>query len=299
MIKFSGFDDWIEIFRGGEQKDSSGDVYDGDKLIDTAVATFNPAVHEPPVVIGHPETDAPAYGWVEALKKGFKDGVATLYAKFKNVCPDFAEILKKGFYKKRSAAFYSNGSLRHVGFLGAMPPAVKGLTDVEFGQNRGGNAVFEFPLEMETVFSETEFNEKLQEGIAREKNRLRAEFAEKERQARREAQKQEIAAFVGGKIKDGILPPALADAGLVGFMNSLDSDQVIQFSETGESKSQLNFMTDLINTFQRFPLFTELATKERAGDGSLLAEDKRDADLARKISDKAKTMFSEGEEKNG
>jgi hypothetical protein len=128
MPEFKGFDDWIPIFGGGKQTDSMGREHDGDALIEKAVANFNAAKHEPPVVIGHPADNAPAYGWVEGLKKEGR----LLLAKFKQVQPDFAQMVKDGLFKKRSAAFYPDGSLRHVGFLGAMPPAVKGLPDVAF-----------------------------------------------------------------------------------------------------------------------------------------------------------------------
>ena len=128
MINFKGFDDWIPIFQGGHQTDSAGCVHDGDALIDKALATFDASKHEPPVVIGHPVENAPAYGWVEGLKKQGD----MLLAKFKQIEPSFADMVKRGLFKKRSAAFYPDGSLRHVGFLGAKPPAVKGLPDVAF-----------------------------------------------------------------------------------------------------------------------------------------------------------------------
>jgi len=128
MIKFRGFDDWIPIFQGGSQTDSAGRVHDGDALIDKAVSTFNAARHEPPVVIGHPQENGPAFGWVEGLKRQGN----LLVAKFKQVEPGFADMVQRGLFKKRSAAFYPDGSLRHVGFLGAAPPAVKGLPDVAF-----------------------------------------------------------------------------------------------------------------------------------------------------------------------
>ncbi|ESP62809.1 hypothetical protein SMITH_190 [Smithella sp. ME-1] len=137
-MKFAGFEDWIPIFRGGKQTDSNGVEHDGDALIDKALANFNAAVHEPPICIGHPKEDAPSYGWVEGLKKHGN----LLLAKFKQVQPDFADMVKNGSFKKRSAAFYPDGSLRHVGFLGAMPPAVKGLPDVAFAE--GDAASFEF-----------------------------------------------------------------------------------------------------------------------------------------------------------
>jgi hypothetical protein len=142
MNNQKGFDSWIPIFRGGKQTDSNGVEHDGDALIDKAIAKFNAAVHEPPACIGHPKDDAPAYGWVKGLKKGADKLGNLLLAKFGQVEPAFGTMVKDGRIKKRSAAFYPDGTLRHVAFLGAMPPAVKGLPDVAFGD--GEAASFDF-----------------------------------------------------------------------------------------------------------------------------------------------------------
>ncbi|MBA3009468.1 MAG: hypothetical protein KKF12_17605 [Proteobacteria bacterium] len=131
-MKFKGFDEYIEIFKGGIQTDSTGATHDGDKLIEKALSTFNAKDHEPPAVIGHPKENAPAYAWVEGLKEEVTDTGRILLAKFKQVIPEFEEMVKKGLFKKRSASFYPDGRLRHVGFLGAAPPAVKGLADIGF-----------------------------------------------------------------------------------------------------------------------------------------------------------------------
>lgn len=141
MSEKKGFDGWVEIFKGGKQKAASGQEHDGDALIDAAVASFDPAFHEPPAVIGHPQGDMPAYAWVEGLRSELVNGTKVLFAKFKQVVPEFAEAVVAGRYKKRSAAFYPDGRLRHVGFLGAMVPAVKGLKDVSFGE---GEELIEF-----------------------------------------------------------------------------------------------------------------------------------------------------------
>ena len=132
MSKFKGFGDWVEIFKGGKQVDSGGNEHDGDAMIDQAVASFNAAEHEPPLVTGHPQDNDPAYGWVKDLKSEVVDGVKRLFMKASQVVPEFEELVKAGRFKKRSAAFYADGRLRHVGFLGAMPPAVKGLADLKF-----------------------------------------------------------------------------------------------------------------------------------------------------------------------
>lgn len=142
-LKFSGFKDWIEIFRGGRQVDSEGRKHDGDALIDKAVKSFDANEHEPPVVIGHPKDNAPAYGWVKGLKTTIKDGVKVLLMKAGDVVPEFENLAKQGLYKKRSASFYPDGRLRHVGFLGAAPPAVKGLADLQF-DDQDDAVTFEF-----------------------------------------------------------------------------------------------------------------------------------------------------------
>lgn len=139
-IDFSGFHDWVPIFTGGKQIDSQGLEHNGDAMIDKAMQLFDPEYHEPPITVGHPKDNSPAFGWVKALRKAtqkLKDGstVAVLMAKFKDVVPEFSQAVRQGLYKKRSASFYPDGRLRHVGFLGGMPPAVKGLADLRFGES--------------------------------------------------------------------------------------------------------------------------------------------------------------------
>jgi hypothetical protein len=110
-------------------------------------AGYNAAVHEAPLTIGHPAHDAPAYGWVKALS--FADGA--LQADCEE-SPELGELVSKGQYKKVSASFYTpqapsnptpgKWSLRHVGFLGAQPPAVKGLKAVSFAEAEEGVVTF-------------------------------------------------------------------------------------------------------------------------------------------------------------
>ena len=178
MIAFKGgFENWVEIFAGGKQTDMNGVSHDGDRLIETAVATFDPNFHEPPAVIGHPEHDDPAYGTVTAVKLDARDGKKILLAKFKDVEPSFADMVKAGRFSKRSAAFYPDGRLRHVGFLGAMPPAVKGLKNISFVDGAGKPLTFEF----------SETSPWAWEAIAGVLRRLREYFIEKEGAERADA----------------------------------------------------------------------------------------------------------------
>lgn len=121
--------DWIQLFRTGKHIDASGQEKEWRKEdLDRIVYSYNPQGHEAPVCIGHPEENAPAYGWVEALKR---DG-EVLYAKLKNLVPEFVDMVKRGLFKKRSISLYPDLTLRHIGFLGAMSPAIKGLENIRF-----------------------------------------------------------------------------------------------------------------------------------------------------------------------
>ena len=136
----------IEIFRTGTHTDMHGATLSFTEADLAAMAkAYDPAVSEAPIVVGHPKADAPAYGWISALseKKG------KLLADVRQVDPAFAEMVRAGRFKKLSASLYSPASpanpvpgvwyLRHVGFLGAQPPAVKGLAPVNFaaGEEEG------------------------------------------------------------------------------------------------------------------------------------------------------------------
>ena len=135
---------WIEVFKAGTHTDASGNTREWTiKDIDTIVALYNnqpeDSKHEAPIVIGHPEDNSPAYGWVEKLKR---DG-DVLLAKLKDLAPEFVAWVKKGLYKKRSISLYSDLLLKHVGFLGGVPPAVKGLADPKFA-NEKASILIEF-----------------------------------------------------------------------------------------------------------------------------------------------------------
>lgn len=131
----------IQIFKPGKHIAASGDAHNfSESDVAATIAAYDPALHEAPIVVGHPRHDLPAYGWVKALS--FADGA--LDAEPQQVDPAFAELVDAGRFKKISASFYAPDSpsnpvpgvyyLRHVGFLGAQPPAVKGLRSPEFNE---------------------------------------------------------------------------------------------------------------------------------------------------------------------
>jgi len=139
---FAGFDGWIELFRAGRQVDSAGREREWTaEELDQIVANHS-AASAAPHVIGHPRTDAPAYGWIAELKR---EG-DLLLGRSEQVMPEFAEAVSEGRYRRRSVAIGHDAErgfyLRHVGWLGAAPPAIKGLKDVEF--NDAAAEVYEF-----------------------------------------------------------------------------------------------------------------------------------------------------------
>ena len=143
----------IHIFRPGRHTSMQGATIDfGESDLIATANAYDPARHEAPLVIGHPRADAPAWGWVGGLTA---DG-GGLFATPRQLDPAFAEMVRAGRFKKVSASFYTPDSphnpvpgvyyLRHVGFLGAQPPAVKGLAPVNFaeGDTDEGCVSFDF-----------------------------------------------------------------------------------------------------------------------------------------------------------
>jgi len=122
---------WIEVFKTGTHTDSSGNTKKWTtKDLDRIVSNYAARKTDSPAVIGHPKSNSPAYGWVMELKR---DG-DLLLAKVKPTVKEFVEWVRKKLYKHVSISLRPDLSLRHVGFLGAAAPAVKGLKEAEFAE---------------------------------------------------------------------------------------------------------------------------------------------------------------------
>jgi len=123
----------MELFRSGNQTDSSGHSREWtEKDLDTMVKKFEELKTDVPATIGHPESDtAPAFAW---FKKFYRKG-DTLVGEMSDWTKEFGEMLKNKMFKHRSIALRPDLSLRHVAFLGAAMPAVKGLADFAFKEN--------------------------------------------------------------------------------------------------------------------------------------------------------------------
>ncbi|WP_338416684.1 peptidase [uncultured Sphaerotilus sp.] len=139
----------LEIFRAGRHVAMSGEsIAFSDDDIAASVAAYDPDLHEAPLVVGHPKHDLPAYGVVRSLSVSGSSIEATP----DHVDPAFAEMVNAKRFSKISASFYAPDSpsnpvpgvyyLRHVGFLGAQPPAVKGLRTPSFADGETGVVEF-------------------------------------------------------------------------------------------------------------------------------------------------------------
>jgi len=142
----------LAIFGAGTHVASDGKPYSFSEAdIQEIVDSYDPDVSEAPLVVGHPKTDAPAYGWAKALRAD--NGI--LFAEPHQVEAQFAGLVNAGRLKKISASIYLRDTpgnpkpgklyLKHIGFLGAQAPAVKGLPSAQFAD--GGEAPeFAIPL---------------------------------------------------------------------------------------------------------------------------------------------------------
>ena len=123
----SALDGWIDVCRAGAWRDMAGrDVCLNEDRLDRIVAAHASA-DPAPVVVGHPEADAPAYAWIDSLRRvGDR-----LQAKLRDIAPAFREAVEAGHYAGRSIALQGD-ALRHLGFLGGRAPAVPGLAPTCF-----------------------------------------------------------------------------------------------------------------------------------------------------------------------
>ena len=123
----SALDGWIDVCRAGTWRDMAGrKVAIDEARLDRIVAAYARA-GPAPVVVGHPETDAPAHAWIDALRRSGD----RLQARLRDIAPAFRQAVEAGRYASRSIALQGD-TLRHLGFLGGRTPAVPGLAPTRF-----------------------------------------------------------------------------------------------------------------------------------------------------------------------
>lgn len=238
-ISFSSSAGTIRIFKPGSftSVDGSRHSFSRDDLVQAAAA-YDPAGDPAPLVIGHPAIDHPAYGWATGLRLEGDE----LIADVDQVEPGFAETVNAGRYRKVSASFYppthhgnpKPGSwyLKHIGFLGAAAPALKGLGTVSLAEGDSAGLVsfalhdtpeHEPSQEKSTVTTKTE--DKTADFAERQRELDEREAAIKAREdaaikAARDARHTEHVSFAEDMVSKGTLAPA-GKGLLVGVLDQL------------------------------------------------------------------------------
>ncbi len=275
----------IEIFRPGKFKAMNGkEIEFSAAMLESIAKAYEPSVHQSPLVIGHPKLEDPAYGWVKALN--FAN--SRLMAEPEAVVEEFAGVVAAGLYKNVSASFFTpdhpanpkpgNYYLKHVGFLGATPPAVSGLKPVSFASGDENEICFEFAVEAsqpapksdsekENTLKEKELADKEKALNDKEKAQNEKEKAQNAKEA--ELKKAEFAAYVEGLKKEGKIVPA-HEASLVEFMMGLDSANVLEFA--GEKKTQVAFMKDYLAKQPKIVSFDEFAAASDPAPGNVTSK---------------------------
>jgi hypothetical protein len=282
ILKEKIMDIWVDVFRGGTHTDSGGDTHEwtSDDL-DTIVNLYNNQVegnkHTAPVVLGHPETDSPSFGWVESLKK---EGLI-LKAKLVELSEDLINGIKQGAYKFQSIALYPNLLLRHLGILGAVPPAVKGLKPLSDYFSEGDYKVIEFGEEHLTIeivqkwmkerYGEEEVQTMIKdlllikkEEVVMEQPTNEVKYSEKEfnelqtkiKELENKNQNVEFDLFFNELLRDGFVIPAQKE-----IVKSLINPNY-EFSEDGKTINKYSVMEKFIKSFPKQIEFNEIATKE-------------------------------------
>ena len=192
----------IHFFYKGTHTDMNGNTLNfAQSALHEMQESYDPALHEAPLVIGHPDNDAPAFGWVESIE-ATDEGA---FANPKQVEPKFAQIVSEGRYKKISAAIFMPWAkqnpvpgkhyLKHIGFFGGATVALKGLKPIEFQGEDKDVAVIECDV---SLFSDNRSKEPMADDATKaaleaENTRLKAELEankQKQQQTANFAEKQ-------------------------------------------------------------------------------------------------------------
>jgi hypothetical protein len=133
----------FQIFRAGTHTSMAGSRLTFTPAdLRTIAASYRILSESAPLCLGHPPDNRPSYGEVTEL---IEDN-GKLFANAL-IAPALIDAVKKHRYKHVSAAFNAAGNLpflftlRHVGFLGGHPPAVRGMDALSFSETGPGRVL--------------------------------------------------------------------------------------------------------------------------------------------------------------
>jgi hypothetical protein len=242
----------IEIMRPGRFRAMNGaEISFTEDNLRLAAVAYDAAKAPAPVVIGHPTTDAPAYGWVKGMD--FADG--TLGAYVGDLEASFADAVKARRYNKVSASFFAPQQtsnprpgvfyLKHVGFLGATAPAVPGLKPVSFAADAGD--CLEFAHEADAMG--------MRDAEATATGRALARVAELEARDRKN-QVREVAEFCDGLVTQRRLPHGLRDLAFAALAQAPEG-ATVSFGE-GEAAATMTQREALMRLLSALPAMVML-----------------------------------------
>ncbi|MCB8748326.1 hypothetical protein LHU53_15605 [Rhodoferax sp. U2-2l] len=292
----------IEIFRAGRHTDDSGAVHEFSPADVAGMASsYDPALREAPLTVGHPADNLPAYGWVKGVAVN-ADG--RLAMDTRDVHPQFAEMVQARRFPKRSASFYppqhpnnpkpGHWYLRHVAFLGAQPPAIAGLRDISFAEEAAGTVNFseatqppqptqeqiQMDKELEAkLAAEQQKNAELQ--AAADKAKADAAAAQAQLAQFAEAARAERTAsftnYAEAQVKAAIVKPS-EKAAVVDLLNLAADAKAVSFSEGGAVRTVpvVDFVKSLIERAKPAVSFSEQAA---GGAGASSAAGLSDAEI--------------------
>lgn len=272
----------FEIFKTGTHTSDKGVVkdYTLDDL-NFIAQSYKPEEDEAPIVIGHPEDNDPAFGWISSLSVS-EDGKLIAEAPDEKLQPDFLNALKEGSYKKRSISLTPEGKLRHIGFLGAAKPAVKGLADIQFSSPSSVIYEFEFEKEEEkpaqTNSDSKKFTELTQEidTLKETINSMQKNFSESELNSTKASidkitsqlnslqakiSNSDFENLLDDKVDEGTLTPAIKDKvlELSNFMQAQNFNDA--FSPSKFQGDVNNLLLSLVNSFPKIIYYDNFAEK--------------------------------------
>lgn len=262
------------IFKAGRHVSADGRIVDVsvDDLMEIA-QSYDPTFSSAPLVVGHPELDDPAYGWVKSLSVVGDELVAVS----ENVEAQFAEMVNQRRFPNRSASIYLENTmgnplpgkkyLKHVGFLGAAAPAIKGLAPVKFN---GADAALCFNEPLNPNVSKEKTMDKTPEQIQKEHELTQREavVAQAEKaieQHNAKVKRDSAVSFAQGLANDGKLLPAEV-AAVTELLLILPESQALTFSEGGTqvSKQPVDVLKGILSAL---PNRINYAEKSPSGGG--------------------------------
>lgn len=146
----------VEVLRVGRFRDLHGRAIAIDAALLRELAdSYDPALYQAPVVIGHPQHNSPAFGLLSEPRAS----ATALEVALTDLDPDFVAAHRAKRYPQRSLSFWPAGHpdnplpdkgrayLRHLGFLGAAAPAVKGLRGADLAADAADVITLELAAE--------------------------------------------------------------------------------------------------------------------------------------------------------